>query len=88
MPARAALTYVDLTSKDILPLWLTPEAIGGKSGFLGEDESLDGEAKTMSLSMLATALKSATASPRFFRSVSQWSATFFRFGSVAVATQQ
>ena len=88
VPPRAALTYVDLTSKDVLPLWLTPEAIGGKSGFLGEDEALDGDAKTMNLNMLAQALKSATASPRFFRSVSQWSATFLRFGSVAVATQQ
>ena len=62
-PPRAQFTYVDLTSKELLPLWLTAESIGGKSTMQDAD-LLDPSATTGSLSQLATALRAATTNPR------------------------
>eukprot|EP00971_Amphidinium_carterae_P297368 5907800-Amphidinium_carterae.1 len=28
---RVAFTYVDLTSKEVLPLWIAPDAVGGRA---------------------------------------------------------
>ena len=37
LAGRAAFTYFDLTVKELSPLWLTPDAIGGK---VGADDAL------------------------------------------------
>ena len=87
-PPRQALTFVDLTSKEVMPLWLPPDAVGGKSATTGDDDVLDPTANSSSLGKLAVALKGATASPRFFRTVGQWTAAFLRFGITAVSTEQ
>ena len=88
-PPRVAFTYIDLTSKEVLPLWLSPDAIGGKLTVPGESEwCMDANASLKTLGQLGAALSSATATPRFFRSLSQWSATFTRYATVAIAFNQ
>jgi hypothetical protein len=89
VPPRVAFTYVDLTSKELLPLWLSPDAIGGKISMSGESEwCIDANASLKTLGQLGAALSSATQTPRFFRSLSQWSATFLRYSAVAIAFGQ
>ena len=82
---RKALPFIDLTSKEALPMWLTADQIGGKFHLHDDKEwPLQGGQATSSLQDLSRALKSATASTGFFRSVPQWMVAFL----VAVATQQ
>eukprot|EP00438_Fugacium_kawagutii_P029513 Skav222739 [mRNA] locus=scaffold2390:473992:475065:+ [translate_table: standard] len=86
---KTPFLYVDLTSKESLPMWLTPDVIGGKFQLHDEGEwPLRGHIPISSLQDLGKALKSATASPRFFRTVSQWNGAFLRYAIVAVATGQ
>ena len=66
---KVAFTFVDLTQKDMAPLWLTPESIGGRTILPGMEFQLDEHSETHSLAQLSTALKKATAAPRFFRSI-------------------
>jgi hypothetical protein len=88
-PPRVAFTYVDLTSKEVLPLWLSPDAIGGKLTMSGEsDWCVDANASLKTLGQLGAALSSATQTPKFFRSLSQWSATFMRYAAVAIVFNQ
>lgn len=86
-PARHVFTYVDLTSKELLPVWLSPEAVGGKS-MATQEEILDGNMQLGTLNDLGLALKKATAAPRAFRSLNQWHACFQRYAVVAVCTEQ
>ena len=58
------------------------------AGVSGEQEWFGEPASANSLSQLSQALQRATASPRFFRTIAQWSAAFQRFTVVAVATGQ
>ena len=89
LAGRVPFLFVDLTSKETLPLWLTPDVIGGKLQLHDDgDWPLQGRAPISSLQDLGKALKSATASPRFFRTVSQWTGAFLRYAVVAVATSQ
>ena len=86
---RTPFLFIDLTSKEMLPMWLTPDVIGGKFQLHDDgDWPLRAHAPIASLQDLGKALKSATASPRFFRTVSQWSGAFLRYAVVAVATEQ
>ena len=64
---RIAFAYIDLTAKEILPMWMPQDTIGG-SNLVGSefDSAFDGEVSTRSLNALASALKAALASPRFF----------------------
>ncbi|CAK9045136.1 unnamed protein product [Durusdinium trenchii] len=87
--SRVPFTYVDLTSKEVLPLWLPADSVGGKFTLRDEEESkLVGHHSIGSLSDLSKALKGATATPRFFRNVQQWVAAFVRYATTAVATGQ
>ena len=52
-----------------------------------EEFSLASTSPIGSLGDLTRALKGATATPRFFRSVSQWTAAFWRWAVAAVAAQ-
>eukprot|EP00435_Cladocopium_sp_Y103_P029101 s731_g7.t1 len=84
---KVPFLFVDLTGKETLPMWLTPDLIGGKFQIHDDGEwPLQGQVPISSLQDLGKALKSATASPRFFRTASQWSGAFLRYGIVAVAT--
>ena len=86
---RKALPFIDLTSKEALPMWLTADQIGGKFHLRDDKEwSLQGGQAVSSLQDLSRTLNSATASTRFFRSVPQWIGAFLRYAVVAVATQQ
>ena len=86
---KKAFLFIDLTGKECLPMWLTPDQIGGKF-FLRDDKewSLHGGQAIANLQDLSRALKSATSSSRFFRSLGQWLGAFMRYAAVAVATQQ
>ena len=85
---RTPFLFVDLTAKESLPMWLTPDMIGGKFQLHEDDWPLRGQAPISSLQDFGKALKSATSSPRFFRTVQQWTGAFLRYAVVAVATDQ
>ena len=80
---RRPFTYVDLTGRETLPLWLAPESVGGRA----EDEFMDLEAASSidSLQKLGQALKGATDAKRFFGAIHQWSAAFMRYAPFAIA---
>ena len=84
---RTAFTYVDLTAKQVLPVWLPADAVGGKSVPISE-ELWDTSRTNSSIAQLGAALRAVTQSPRCFRSVAQWSACFWRYAPVAVAVKQ
>ena len=82
---RVAFSYVDLTSKGLLPMWLAPGAVGGSASWGGEaDWNLDPRTSSATLGQLGQALKRATQQPKFFRSLAQWTAAFNRYALVAV----
>ncbi|CAK0791838.1 unnamed protein product, partial [Prorocentrum cordatum] len=83
---KTPFTYVDLTANAVLPAWLPADAVGGKSIGLAED--MWESRATSSISQLGAALRAATASPRCFRSIAQWSAAYLRYVPVAVAVGQ
>eukprot|EP00971_Amphidinium_carterae_P352537 6492642-Amphidinium_carterae.1 len=87
--SRTAFSYVDLTSKEWLPLWIAPDAVGGKTILPGDsDWLLSGDQTTTTLSAFGKALQQATQAPRFFRNLTQWVATFQRYSLVAEAMSQ
>ena len=86
VPIRQPFTYVDFTSKEVLPLWLTQDMLGGRTVLSGEvDTRLDSSLSTASLGTLAGALRAATSGPRFFRSFEQWSAVYFKYLPAAIS---
>ena len=89
-PQRKAFTYVDLTVKGLLPLWVLPEAIGGRMSLPGEMEDLipGANQSTLTVRQLAAALGGVSASPRFFRNFAQWSGAYWRATCVAVPMEQ
>ena len=80
--SRQAFLFVDLTGKEVLPLWVPPEYVGGKAD---EDVDLSGDLSTSSLARLGQALNKATEGKRCFTSVAQWTATWLRYAPFAVA---
>ena len=86
-PQRSAFTYVDLTHKDLLPLSMSSEAVGGRTPRPGELE-WDLNADTTSLGASGRAFKSALEKPRYFRSMVHWSAVWNRYAPAAVAMGQ
>ena len=87
VPVRKAYTYVDLTHKDVLPLWMGSEAVGGHTPRPGEFD-WDPNADTASLGALGRAFKGALEKPRYFRNMVQWSAVWHRYATAAVAMGQ
>lgn len=85
---RTPSSYVDFTSKALLPLWLPADAVGGKSITASCDWNLDASASSATLGALGSALKAATSTPKFFRSLAQWNAVFMRYAVVAVGLKQ
>jgi hypothetical protein len=86
---RVAFTYVDFTTKEMLPYWITPDAVGGRSTLPGSaDFGLDPTSPVANLSQFTAALKSATAQPRFIRSVAQWVELWMRYAVPAIAAEQ
>ena len=83
---RKPFTYVDLTHGSVLPEYLPPEAVGGKTLLPGHDEVLSGY--TGSIAQLGNAIKSLTTAPRVFRNMTQWTSAFMRYAVVAVAFEQ
>ena len=80
---RKAWTYVEFTSKLLLPPWMPASALGGSAA-----NSLDPNASTAELAALSNALRGAMASPKFFRSMMQWSSIFWRYAPVAISAGQ
>ena len=66
--SKKAFTYVDLTHSSMLPDFLPPEAVGGKTVMLGNEEVLSGY--TGSIAQLGAAIKALTTAPRMFRNMS------------------
>ena len=87
VPVRKAYTYVDLTQKDVLPLWMGSEAVGGHTPRPGEFD-WDPNADTASLGALGRAFKGALEKPRYFRNMVQWSAVWYRYATATVAMGQ
>ena len=86
---RKPFSYVDLTAKELLPLWLAPDTIGGKTP-AGADWGavLDPNAPASNLAQLGRALQGATASKKFFRTHSQWQAAFNKYCVAAISLKQ
>ena len=82
---RKPFLYMGLTNKDILPLWLHPEAVGGRPD--EEEISLDGSEHISSLARLGQALKGATENKRAFTTLNHWAAAFMRYAPFAVAAK-
>ena len=85
---RAAYTYVDLTQCGVLPIWVYPEAVGGRSVDNNVDTQLDPAAEVHNLAKLGAALRGVTENTRFFRSTTQWTAAYYRYAPAAVAMDQ
>ena len=63
----------DITAREVLPLWIAPDAVGGKLAHAGDsDWGLNPSSASGTLGQLGSALKAATQAPRFFRSIPQW----------------
>ena len=86
--SRAAYTYVDLTQCGVLPIWVYPEAVGGRSADNKVDAQLDPGAEVHNLAKLGAALRGVTENTRFFRSTTQWTAAYYRYAPTAVAMDQ
>ena len=84
VPVRKAYTHVDLTHKDVLPLWMRSEAVG----VTRRDLASLTDADTASLGALGRAFKGALEKPRYFRNMVQWSAVWHRYATAAVAMGQ
>ena len=80
---KVPFVFVDITARDVIPEWITPEAIGGKLQLPGADVS-NGAMCSSTLFQMANALKSATSTPRYFRSMQQWTACWIRYTISAV----
>ena len=80
---RQAYAYVDLTAKEVLPLWLPQDAIGGQSVFGSDWCPSNGSATT--LAELGKALQAAASQHKIFRSLPQWMGAFAKYAAVAIA---
>jgi hypothetical protein len=80
---RIAFSFVDLTAKEMLPIWMPNEFVGGKP--LMEELSFVEDDSQIGLSALALALKKTKSATRFFRCLAHWAAVFPRFGIAAIA---
>jgi len=80
--SRPAFLYVELASKEVLPLWIAPESVGGRPD---EDEVRIEDEHVGSLAKLGQAIKEATEAKRYFTSVAQWSAAYWKWAPFTAA---
>ena len=83
----AAALVRDLTSKDVLPIWLHPETVGGRCR-KEEASLLNGDKPEDFLARLGAVLRNATESQKFFRSSTQWSAAWWKCEPIALSVSQ
>lgn len=89
LAVRIPFLFVDMTSKETLPMWLTPDLIGGKFQMHDDGEwPLHGHVPISSWQDLGKALKSATASHQSSSEQFLSGRAFMRDAVVAVATGQ
>jgi len=83
---RKTFTFVDLTGKETLPVWL-PQAVltAGRSH---DPSALGFDSSPQEVRLLMTALCAAATAPRAFTSLGQWHAAWRRYAPVAVCTGQ
>ena len=81
---RIPFTFVDLTAKEFLPVWMPQSTVSAK----GKELEAEGTLETQTLGKLGEALRKATTTSRAFRSVTQWTLAFQRYAVVAVGTGQ
>lgn len=79
---RSPFLFVDLAGREVLPLWITPEQVGGRPD--DEAEALDDQSIS-SLARLGQALNRATEGRRCFSSIVQWTAAFLKYAPFAVS---
>jgi hypothetical protein len=82
---RQPFTYIDFTCKEVLPMWLSQDMVGGRLALAGDQEVVDPTALSSTVAALGAALRSATAAPRFFRTWHQWTAAWLRYMPAAVS---
>ena len=86
---KTAFAYVDLTAKELLPLWLPYDAVGGKNALGSEwQQYIDPQAASNTIAQLGQALQAATSTKRYFRSFAQWNGAFLKYAAVAVSCGQ
>ena len=83
---RTAFAYVDLTAKEVLPIWLPADAIGGKPMF-GTDWN-NSDASSSSLAELGQTLQAATSQRKLFRSIAQSMGAFIKYAATAIPMSQ
>ena len=83
---RTAFSYVDLTCKELLPLWLPSDMIGGKALFAPELPLAS--FSTSSVQEIAKAISSATMQHHFFRTFHQFVGACTKWATAAVSMQQ
>ena len=83
---RVGFSYIDFTSKAMLPVWMPADTIGGRVS--GTSNWQGAECAAGTIQALERALKSATHTPKFFRSLAQWTAVYSRYMVTAVASEQ
>ena len=81
-----AFTYIELTNSHMLPDYLPPESVGGKTAMAGQEEGLS--AYTGNLTQMAAAFRALTHAPRCFRNIRQWHTAFIRYSVAAMACEQ
>lgn len=85
---RSPFAFVDLTSKECLPLWIPVDSVGGRFAIRDEEDiALTSSSPISNLGDLSKALKGATSAPRFFRSVQQWTAAYWRWAVAAISAE-
>ena len=84
VPKRVAFSYIDLTAKTVLPLWLPADVIGGAAAFSADLTNSD----TGSLAAIGRALQAATSQKKIFRTHAQWLGCFTKYSVAAVAAKQ
>ena len=84
--SHVPFTYMELTNSYILPEFMPPEAVGGKTICPGAEDNLLG--CTGNFSQFSKAIHALTTAPRCFRTIAQWSTAFLRYAVAAIAIKQ
>ena len=82
---KVPFTFVDLTSRHLLPLWLPTDAIGGR--FVPDHAPAAGT-NTEPLQALGSALRSSMPSSRSFKSIQQWISCYLKYMVAVVCSKQ